>query len=313
MRKVTAGAADSSFPMLNKIGNQVTFQSSSDLLGTQLDTGIQRTFWSDYDRRRHRHTIHQLTNGNADSEHAYRAEDAPWVAFESSATDLPGTGFGGPGAGRAASSSAASIPQPVPDLPPVTQLTDLARGFGQCSWPAVEPGNTRVAFICTQDPTPLGTPGNRAYTFDMAEDASTTCPPPVTSSDRIGFNHGPWFVSLVTSADLNGTGTCGRKLWLVDYFAGPQDGNSKIGVRHFAVQLGDAVNGGEGQLVTKDGTLIGDVRTPGGFIDMKFESPDPGVPNPDTRGERSSPSRSATPTSACSVPGCGRRVHRADG
>ena len=109
-----------------------------------------------------------------------------------------------------------------------------------------------------------------------------------TASDivgPIGFNHGPWFVSLVTSADLNGTGTCGRRLWLVDYFAGPQDGNSKIGVRHFAVQLGDAVNGSEGQLVTKDGTLIGDVRTPGGFIDMRFESPDPGVPNPDTRGE----------------------------
>ena len=95
MRKVTAGAADSSFPMINKIGTQVTFQSSSALLSTQLDTGIQQIFWSDYDRQRHRHTIHQLTNGNADSEHAYRAEDAPAIAFESSATDLPGTGLPG--------------------------------------------------------------------------------------------------------------------------------------------------------------------------------------------------------------------------
>ena len=145
--------------------------------------------------------------------------------------------------------------------------------------------NTRVAFICTQDPTPLGTPGNRAYTFDMAEGRLYNASSASDIIGPIGFNHCPWFVSLVTSADLNGTGTCGRKLWLVDYFAGPQDGNSKIGVRHFAVQLGDAVNGSEGQLVTKDGTLIGDVRTPGGFIDMKFESPDPGVPNPDTRGE----------------------------
>ena len=126
---------------------------------------------------------------------------------------------------------------------------------------AVEPGNSRVAFICTQDPTPLGTPGNRAYTFDMAEERLYNVLRRQRHRGPIGFNHGPWFVSLVTSADLNGTGTCGRKLWLVDYFAGPQDGNSKIGVRHFAVQLGDAVNGSEGQLVTKDGTLIGDVRT----------------------------------------------------
>jgi hypothetical protein len=279
IRKVTAGAADSSYPMVNKIGTRVTFQSSSDILGTQLDTGIQQIFWSDYDRRRHRHEIHQLTNGNADSEHPYNAEDRPFVAFESEATDLPGSFAPG---GRQIYIARVDT-EPVADLPPVTQLTNQSQ-FGQCTWPAVDPGNSRVGFICTQDPTPLGTPGNRVYTFDLEEGRLYQVSAASDVTGPIGFNHGPWFVSLVTSADLNGTGTCGRRLWLVDYFAGPQDGNSKIGVRRFAVQPGDAVNGSEGQLVTKDGTLIGDVRTPG-FIDMRFESPDPGVPDPVTRGE----------------------------
>ena len=169
---------------------------------------------------------------------------------------------GGPRAGRAADYVGRVDTQPVPDLPPVTQLTDLARGFGQCSWPAVEPGNTRVAFICTQDPTPLGTPGNRAYTFDMAEGRLYNVSSASDIIGPIGFNHGPWFVSLVTSADLNGAGTCGRQALagrLLRRAAGRQQQDRRPPASR--VQLGDAVNGSEGQLVTKDGTLIGDVRT----------------------------------------------------
>jgi Tol biopolymer transport system component len=163
-RKVTFGAADSSFPMVNKVGTRITFQSSANLLGDQMDTGIQQIFWSDYDRQRHIHTVHQLTNGNADSMHAYNFEDRPMVAFESSATNLPGA-FAPAGTQIYL---ARTDTEPVPDFPPVTQLT-FQNELGNCTWPTVDPSNQRIAFICTQDPSPTGSPGNRVFARDLDE------------------------------------------------------------------------------------------------------------------------------------------------
>ena len=232
----------------------VLVRSARDAAGHRHPAGF---FWSEYDRHRHRHTIHQLTNGNADSEHPYNAEDRPFVAFESEATDLPGELCAGrpadlhrPRRYRAGGRSAAGH---AADQPDAVRPVHLAGG---------RPGQLPRRVHLHAGPHAARHPGNRVYTFDLEEGRLYQVSAASDVTGPIGFNHGPWFVSLVTSADLNGTGTCGRRLWLVDYFAGPQDGNSKIGVRRFAVQPGDAVNGSEGQLVTKDGTLIGDVRTP---------------------------------------------------
>ncbi len=287
LRKVTQGLADSSFPMINKVGTRISFQSAANHLGNHADplvplfgdTGVQQIFWSDYDRSRHIHTLHQLTNGNGDSEHPYNAEDRPIIAFESSATDLPGA-FAPAGTQIY---MARTDTEPVPDLPPVTQIT-FQNELGNCTWPSIDPSNQRVSFICTQDPSPTGSPGNRVFAFDLEEGRLFQVATATDVTGPIAMSQGLWFVVMTTSHDLNGSGGCGRQLWLVDYFAGPTDGFSPIGIRRFTTQAGDAVNGSEGQLVTRSGTLIGDVTHPG-YLDMRFESIDPGVPDPNTRGE----------------------------
>src|SRR5262249_48673413 len=141
-------------------------------------------------------------------------------------------------------------------------------------WPAVSPGTgDRVSFICSDDPTPLGTPGNRVYAYDLTQGKLFFVSFATDVQGPIAMNMGPWFVTMSTGFDLTGQGTCGRQLFLVDYFTGPQDGNTKIGVRHFVTVPGDSVAGSEGRLVTTSRTLVGDI-TDRGVIDMRFESPD---------------------------------------
>ena len=182
MRKVTAGAADSSFPMLNKVGTQVTFQSSADLLSTQLDTGIQQIFWSDYDRRRHRHTIHQLTNGNADSEHAYscggRAAGRLRVVGDRPAGERLSRRAGGRSTLRRVDT------EPVPDLPPVTQLTD-PDGVRQVQLAGGRTGEHARCVHLHAGPDAARHAGQSCRTRSTwPRDASTACPPPATSWAR---------------------------------------------------------------------------------------------------------------------------------
>src|SRR5262249_30557536 len=190
----------------------VVFQSAADLLGTQQDTGVQQIFWSNYDRSKHIHTVHQLTKGNGPSQHPYAVEDRAFVAFESSATDLPGA-FA-PGGNQIYMARVDT--EPVPDFPPVDQITQQSQ-FGSCSWPAVSPGTgDRVSFICSDDPTPLGTPGNRVYAYDLTQGKLFFVSFATDVQGPIAMNMGPWFVTMSTGFDLTGQGTCGRQLFLVD-------------------------------------------------------------------------------------------------
>src|SRR5262249_13559611 len=218
LHRITNGQGPSSAPMTNKTGTLVAFESTADLLGDGRATGVSQIFWAEYDRLNHLSTIHRLTAGNGPSRKPYLSEDTKLIAFESEATDLPGT----PGGTQVYVSSAIDVAPVVLD-----QLTYQSR-FGDCTDPALEPGGNRVGFLCTGDPLDNHTSGRRLFVLDLDQ---LRAPPPgplrpvlfqITGAGDvqppIGLSLGRWFVSLSTTDDLTGLGSCGYQLHVIDYF-----------------------------------------------------------------------------------------------
>lgn len=211
--QITNGAAPSRYPMLNKDGRRVVFESSADLLGDGHDTGMTQIYWADFDFVPFAVSkVYQLTRGNAPSRNAYISEKRPgFIFFESEATNLPGAG-GGPGTQiYGASPDAGDVPPPT-----VFQYTF---GPGDCREPAVDPNGFHVAFVCNGDLLHNGTSGDRLFALDIEEPAHVLYQ--LTGRGGvfgpISASMGLWFVSLATDNDMAGTGICGTQLYLADY------------------------------------------------------------------------------------------------
>jgi hypothetical protein len=208
LQRITNGQGPSSAPITNKTGTLIAFESTADLLGDGHDTGVSQIFWAEYDRLNHLSIIRRLTAGNGPSRKPYLSEDTKLIAFESEATNLPGT----PGGTQVYVSSAIDVAPVV-----LRQVTYQSR-FGDCTDPALEPGGNRVGFICSGDPLDNHTSGRRLFVFDLDQlrlfqitGAGDVQPP-------IALNLGRWFVSLATTDDLTGHGSCGYQLHVIDYF-----------------------------------------------------------------------------------------------
>jgi hypothetical protein len=204
--QVTNGAAHSRNPMLNRIGNHLTFESSAALKSDGHETGISQIYW--YDKGTE--TVFQMTDGNASSRNPYLDERRPaQVYFESDATNLPGTA-GGPGTQIFRATIASG------ELPFIEQMTF---GPGDCTNPAVDPGGGRIVFLGTGDILQNGTFGRRLFALDIRNPvwvmyqitARGSVTPPV------GASMGLWFATFASDQDVAGTGICGRQLFLVDY------------------------------------------------------------------------------------------------
>jgi Tol biopolymer transport system component len=269
LSRLTVGAAPSTNAMLSNDGGVIVFESSADLLGDGHDTGITQIFWATYDRHNLAFELHQVTNGNAPSHHPYVAEKEGFVAFDSEATNLPGS------AGTAGSHIfIASVNGG--NFPVVQQITHRdplfggTGGFGDCSYPAVAPGGDHVAFLCTGDPLTNGTTGVRLFVLQLSDGLLFQITGAGDIRPPIAASLGNWFVSFSTSSDLTGLGGCGYQLSVVDYFFGhwaaatqfgqiPPDSvqsnpNNIIGRRNFVLQPGDGVSGSQVVVTTSGGT-----------------------------------------------------------
>jgi hypothetical protein len=269
LRKITSGSGPSINPMINKLGTEVAFQSSADLLGTGADTGTFQIFWAVYDRKNQTSVIHQLTNGNASSVNPYRAEDAPLIAFQSSATNLPGAV--NPVGTQVYIGRVDTLPSP--DLPPVTQLT-TEDSLGDCTWPTISPGNNRVGFICTNQSQPLI--GSRVFSLDLTSGQLFLVSAANDVQGPIFHSVGLWFMVFTSGFDLTGEGSCGRHLFVGDFYSSPAPGgqfSSIIGDRKFAFLTGDLVGASQGTLTTRDGPTTGRMLE-FGDVDMRFGAPD---------------------------------------
>jgi hypothetical protein len=219
LHRITNGQGPSSAPMTNKIGTLIAFESTADLLGDGHDTGVSQIFWAEYDRLNHLSIIRRLTAGNGPSRKPYLSEDTKLIAFESEATDLPGT----PGGTQVYISSAIDGASVV-----LSQVTYQSR-FGDCTDPALDPGGDRIGFICSGDPLDNDTSGRRLFVLDLCvlrESCSIDQPRlfQITGAGDvqppIALSLGRWFVSLSTTSDLTGLGSCGYQLHVIDYFLG---------------------------------------------------------------------------------------------
>jgi hypothetical protein len=218
LRQLTFGAGPSRGTSVN--GDVIAFESTIDLLGAGTDTGVSQIFWSVYNRQTHAGTLRQLTHGNAPSHRPF-VTDQNAIAFDSSATNLPG---GGSGAGiRIFLSSRVDGPA----TPTLQQLTSPSV-FGDCIAPSVGAGG-RVAIICTGDPLANGTTGRRLFVLDPTSNLLWQITGAGDVEAPIGTNIGEWFVSFATTSDLTATGACGYQLYVVDYNAGFWEGATQPG------------------------------------------------------------------------------------
>jgi hypothetical protein len=228
LTRITAGAAPSTAPMLTKLGRLIAFESTADLRGDGHDTGVRQIFWWDALDG----AIHQLTKGNAESRHpyvTYRLRSAlkktvgrgAAIAFESLATDLPGTA-GGPGTQVYLGTTRAG------DLPPIHQITPAPVGGctppvpGDSTDPTFDAFGRRLAFVSTGDFLCNATSGRRAFVLDPKRLPATLLQ--LTGRDDVqgpvAASMGHWFASLSTTDDLSGQGVCGHQLHVIDFFDG---------------------------------------------------------------------------------------------
>jgi hypothetical protein len=214
-----AGASANGMP--NETGTGVAFESTADLLGSGADTGVSQIFWADYDKGTHTVTLRQLTAGNAPSHDPFVGETPKVVAFDSEATDLPGT-TGLPGR---------QIYQIPITTPPATTVTQMTRSdlFGDCSAPAIDTSATHLAFVCTGDPLENGTAGVRLFVFDESTTTLYQVTGEGTVTGRLAANVGQWFVTVATTSDLVNAGSCVQQLYVVDYFPGHWNAATLLG------------------------------------------------------------------------------------
>ena len=228
LTRLTHGAGPSRGAMLSKLGQKVGFESTAALLGDNHDTATSQIFW--YDLRLGQ--LHQLTNGNGPSRHAWvahRLHSQPLkkqigrgvaIAFDSEATNLPGT-VGGPGTQSYIGATGSG------DLPPIAQLTPVAApgcspSAGESSYPAIDTSGRRIGFVSTGDLLCNATTGSRAFIADVrrAPFAVSQLTARGDVAGPIGMSLGSWFMTLATTDDLTGTGVCGHQLQLIDFVPG---------------------------------------------------------------------------------------------
>jgi hypothetical protein len=226
LTRLTNGAGPSTGVMPTRRGRVVAFESTADLRGDGHDTGVSQIFWFDVVHA----ALHQMTRGNAPSHHPYPTARlrgralrkaigrGTAIAFDSAATDLPGTS-GGPGTQVYVGSTSGG------DLPPIVQVTPLNTPCtplvpGDSSFPAIDGANRRIAFIGTGDLLCNGSLGAQAFVLDPTRTPATLFQ--LTARGNVvgplGASMGHWFVTMATTDDLTGLGVCGAQLQLVDYF-----------------------------------------------------------------------------------------------
>jgi hypothetical protein len=218
LRQLTFGAGPSTAPIPDQFGADIAFQSTANLLGNNANTGVSQIFWANYDKSSHTSTLHQLTRGNGPSQHPYISEIQPFIAFDSVATNLPGT-QGGSGSSVYISSPLEGKTQP----PTFTQLT-FPGTFGNCSYPFVDAGSVadHIGFICTGDPLQNGTIGNRVFVYERSTISLLQITGVGDVQPPIGGNLGSWFVTMSTTSPLGGATGCGYQLAFIDYLGTTQ-------------------------------------------------------------------------------------------
>jgi hypothetical protein len=286
-------AGQSRLATTNRDGTKIVFESTSDLMGDGHDTGVWQVYYAEFAKNGNppSATIYRLTNGNGPSRNAYIAENAPVVAFDTTATNIPGvTG----GAGRRVVLANVSTPGS-----PTFMAVTTPEVYGDCSQPSLNPGagvagsqfQARVPMICTGDPLLNGTTGNRAFVYDT----SGTLYQITGAGDVQGplaANLGQWFLTMATSSDLTGGGVCGYQIYAMNYnveqnphtgwLAATQIGqlppdslggtsSSVVGLRNFEVQTGTSTTSvtnasGTSTALVPGGAQIGlDLGAPSGF------------------------------------------------
>jgi hypothetical protein len=229
LTRVTHGAGPSRAAMPTKLGRTVSFESTAALLGDGHDTGVSQIFW--YDTLAGQ--LHQLTNGNAPSQHAFittrlrgrglrgQVGRGAAIAFDSQATNLPGTA-GGPGTQVYVGTTSGG------DLPSLVQLTPTSIAgctpptAGDASYPAIDAFGRRIAFVSTGDALCNGTTGSRAFVLDpkRVPFALFQLTGHGDVQGPVGMSFGHWFVTLSATDDLTGAGVCGHQLQVIDFLTG---------------------------------------------------------------------------------------------
>jgi Dictyostelium (slime mold) repeat len=274
LRQITSGAGPSTLASPNRAGQLVTFESTAALLSDGHDTGTAQIFWSEYDRTLHQSTLRQLTAGDAPSRHPYFGERQTgqgrkaFIAFDSEATDLPGTP-NGPGTQVYVSSF---VDDPAAPDPTLERLTDGTHG--DCSRPAVNPSGDHVLFVCTGDAQEQTQFGDRAYYWDEGSDTIIRVESSFDLQGPIAANLGQWFLTASAPSERMGTGGCGYQLHVVDYFLNqPTTGSNVIGLRNFQLQPGAGPTGSQVLLTTTAGTTSAPL-TGEGRIGLDVAAPD---------------------------------------
>jgi hypothetical protein len=282
-RQVSKGSAPSRNPVVAQAGGFVAFESTAELTGDGHDTGVLQIFSAAYNRQNHVVALQPITNGNGHSRHPWMGEQKT-VYFDSEATDLPG-GSTTPGIRVASSAIDAGV------LPPVHQYTDPAIQ-GDCSFPSIDSGSNHLSFLCTGDPLGNGTVGNRLFTLELDSNILAQMTGAGDIEGPISANIGNFFVAFATTGDLNGTGSCGRQIYIIDFFttfphntgsaakwvgatlpgqlpadlAAPgRPQSSTIGRRELVWLPGSGTSGSQATITTRDGVVTAPLAGAGRF------------------------------------------------
>jgi len=278
----------STAPILNEGGSAVAFESTADIVGSGLNTGVRQIYYAYFDKRdffrkQADARLFRVTNGNGPSQRpflGYTKVQNPVpgqdnrrkiLLFESTATNLPGS-MNTTGS-QIYQVQVAGLPDDIAGAPDatVTHITTTSL-FGNCTWPTATPSGDRYNFVCDGDPLQNGTTGSKAFALALS---SRTLHQITGSGDVAGpvaSNLGYWFMTLVTTSDLTGAGVCGFQLYVVDFNSGkwqaatnlgqlppdvaPQNPNSRIGLRNFSIlPEGSATGASETAVTSIDGTV----------------------------------------------------------
>jgi hypothetical protein len=260
----------STLPFPNENGTAVAWESTADILGSGLDTGVKQIYYATFDQQdffRHlaEAQIFRVTNGNGPSQHPFlgstlvpnpipgASNQRKILLFSSTATNLPGSQMtAGSQIYKVQTDLLTQAPGAPPPVAPVEHLTTTVP-FGNCDWPTVDPGGLRYGFVCDGDPLKNGTTGNRAFALSTGSRDNTLFQLTGTGdvAGPVANNIGQWFMLLATTSDLTGSGSCGHQIYVIDFTAGkwqaatnlgqlppdvtPQSPNSRIGLRTFSI------------------------------------------------------------------------------
>jgi Dictyostelium (slime mold) repeat len=275
----------STLPFVNENGTAVAWESTADILGSGLNTGVKQIYFATFDKTdffRHASEaqIFRVTNGNGPSQHPFLGftavpNPAPGASgqskillFSSTATNLPNSNqTAGSQIYQVQTDLLTQLPGQPPPVVPVQHVTTSAQ-FGNCDWPTVDPAGLRYGFTCDGDPLQNGTTGNRAFGLSTGSRDNNLFQLTGTgdTAGRVVNNIGQWFMQIATTSDLTGAGVCGHQLYVIDYTAGkwlaafqlhqlppdvtPTTPNSRIGLRNFSILPAGSAAGVSTTIVT---------------------------------------------------------------